>query len=341
MMRLGFIAVLFTLGRGFSATIYTVTDLGSLGGDSLAYRVNNSGQAAGWSRTAEGSYHAALWSGGQMFDLGVGRAYGINDHGRVAGTAYATGSPQAALWNGPATVATASGEALDINDSGQVVGGNGHAFLASGRAVRDLGTLPGGSWSSAYGVNNHGVAAGYGDTPEGAFHAFLWSPGSGMIDLGTLGGANSYAMDINDNVQVAGTAMTVGGWFRAFFYSDGVMRDLGTLGGFSSFAYGINSRGDVVGFSWVAGSEEATRAFLYHNGAMDDLNALIEPQTGWQLREAYGINDRGQIVGQGMHDGSLRAFLLDPQPLATPEPGTAVLAVIGVALILAGARRRR
>ena len=35
------------------------------------------------------------------------------------------------------------------------------------------------------------------------FHAFLWSSGSGMVDLGTLGGG-SFATGINDSGEVVG-----------------------------------------------------------------------------------------------------------------------------------------
>ncbi len=40
------------------------------------------------------------------------------------------------------------------------------------------------------GINNIGWISGVSTTAEGAVHAALWSPGR-VIDLGTLGGANS------------------------------------------------------------------------------------------------------------------------------------------------------
>jgi len=52
------------------------------------------------------------------------------------------------------------------------------------------------------------------------------------------------------------------------------MRDLGTLpGDVASVANGINSKGQVLGGS--VDMDENSRAFLWQNGVMTDLNTLI------------------------------------------------------------------
>src|SRR5712692_10618015 len=99
--------------------------------------------------------------------------------------------------------------ALGINNSGQAVGdkdftssGGSHAFLwSSGTGAQDLGTLPGGTCSVAFSINNSGQVVGFSCalTSFVTHHAFLWSSTSGMQDLGTLGGSQSHANDINDN----------------------------------------------------------------------------------------------------------------------------------------------
>ena len=65
----------------------TLTDLGTLGGDSLAVAVNEGGQVIGRSMTGSGE-HAFLWEDGQMTSLGVlepedrySRALAVNDAG--------------------------------------------------------------------------------------------------------------------------------------------------------------------------------------------------------------------------------------------------------------------
>jgi hypothetical protein len=51
---------------------------------------------------------------------------------------------------------------------------------------------------------------------------------------------------------------------------------------------------------------------------MVDLNTTLVNPTGWQLTSANGINDYNQIVGTGIHNGQIRAFLLNPISTALP-----------------------
>ena len=96
--------------------------------------------------------------------------------------------------------------------------------------MTDLGTLPGGTYSRASGINNNGQIVGYSQTASGSEHAFLYSGGT-MTDLGTLpGGNDSWATGINNNGQIVGYSYTALA-DHAFLYSGGTMTDLGTLGG--------------------------------------------------------------------------------------------------------------
>ncbi|HVI23990.1 MAG TPA: hypothetical protein VM691_10930, partial [Myxococcales bacterium] len=85
-----------------------------------------------------------------------------------------------------------------VNEKGQVAGMSTldpgatepvHAFFHDGTSMRDLGVLPNLPWSSATGLNNHGVVVGnvYAEIDEEDYdtHAFVFRDGR-MWDLNEL-----------------------------------------------------------------------------------------------------------------------------------------------------------
>ena len=62
-----------------------------------------------------------------------------------------------------------------------------------------------------------------------------------------------------------------------------------------SLAFGINDRRQVIGQSIGAGG---SRAFLWQNGVITDLNGLVADGSPY-LIFANDINDHGEIAGQG------------------------------------------
>ena len=179
--------------RVFLYSDHRVTDLGTLGGeDSIVMAINDSGQMAGsYGKDPKVDYAdriGFLYSGGQVIKLGS--------------------------FGGKVTIAT------DLNNAGQVVGhsqnarGESHAFIYSGGPLVDLGTLPGGTQSFAYGINSSGHVVGASDFASSTLHAFLYSGGS-MKDLNTLIPANSgwvltEARAINSSGQIVGNGIKDG-----------------------------------------------------------------------------------------------------------------------------------
>ena len=184
-----------------------------------------------------------------------------------------------------------------------------HATIV-GANVTMLPTL-GGASTTATDINDAGQVVGSSST-GGADHAFLWTPGGAMHDLGTLGGLTSHALGINTGGQVVGNADIEGSprvW-HAFVWTPGKgMRDLGTLDatyGSTSYARTIDDDGRVMGVSTSAGGVD--RAFLWTPSlGMQDLGAVI----GASAR-VIDRNTAGQVVGTAIFNGASNAFLWTP-----------------------------
>ena len=240
-------------------------DLGTLGGArSRAYDVSNFGVAAGWASGSDGKMKPAYWDSSGVQELPTlggptGAAWAINDLGAVVGNAYTSPSVyHAALWgpDGVVDLGTLGGDysiAYDINVSGQAVGGADDS-LGRERAVRwtddgsieTINGLPGGTWSTARGINDRGDIILWGDTTGSTGRAALWSGGQ-VLDLGTFGGTQSWAYGLNNAGFVVGWGELAAGNYHAFVFDGSELIDLGTVGGMFSSAYGINDFGTVVG----------------------------------------------------------------------------------------------
>jgi probable HAF family extracellular repeat protein len=190
-----------------------------------------------------------------------------------------------------------------------------HAFEWKNAKLSDLGALPGVNNSCATHISGNGMIAGESEngaidpiTGWPAVQAVLWKRGE-LIDLGTLGGNESFPNSVNNRGQVVGQAANsmpdpfpfpgFGQQARAFLWENGVMHDLGTLGGPDAFAIDINDRGQILGVSFTNSTPEPTTGiptldgFLWENGKMTD---IPDPLGGTQVSPLY-LSDKGQVVG--------------------------------------------
>jgi probable HAF family extracellular repeat protein len=296
-----------------------ITDLGTLpngGYESFAAAVNSRGQVVGnalntvsdeFSMAAPGfattQTRAFLWQNGTMQDLGTlgtgtdAMAQFINERGQVVGWSYTSSAPNTSC---PFFLPLALGSFIWDEKNG----------------MRDLGSL-GGTCAVATGVNNAGIVIGDNVNDEPIQRAFLWEKGS-IKDLGgTIGGNQAGAEGVNQSGQVAGFATLADEslvhatlWRRV-----GEITDLGTVDQDPcSFASSINSKAQIVGASLPGCAFDSnTRAFLWEDGSILDLNTLIPPGASLHLQWARDINDRGEIAGSGLDaDGNAHDFLLIP-----------------------------
>jgi probable HAF family extracellular repeat protein len=312
---------------------YDVVNLGTLPGfdGSRAAGINESGQVVGTLQDLPyGDITAFVWdraTGIRALGHFQGRGTegsGINDDGQVAGSAVGTvynpgfafrWDPEAGFerLDPPPNVFGSSGSG--INDAGEVAGaaqvsGPYPVRWTSDGEVQLLGSL-GANQGIALGINEGGQIVGYSRNSRGYPRPFLWTPGAGMIDLGTFRGGQSsagIASAVNDLGHVAGDADTsdIG---RAFLWRGGRLIGIGPE---LSYAYALNELDHVVGQFYVGGGVH--HAFRWRGGTFRDLNALIPAGRGIVLNDARGINDAGWIVANGTSSrGKLRAFLLIPR----------------------------
>ncbi|HEY2119930.1 MAG TPA: hypothetical protein VGH37_12145 [Candidatus Acidoferrum sp.] len=171
--------------------------------------------------------------------------------------------------------------------------------------IIDLGTLPGGTSSQAFAINDLGQVVGAVSVPEGT-HAFLWTDSGGMQDLGTLpgGGAYSYASGINLEGTIAGTSaftQPFDGNTHAFVWTKSSgMQDLGTLGCPDiTGATGINFFSEVVGISTIPPclGGGLYRAFIAYFKSSDGTIQSLGTLPGGSSSTGEAINFFGTIVG--------------------------------------------
>ncbi|WP_353072030.1 hypothetical protein [Tunturiibacter gelidiferens] len=318
-------AVLWT---GISTKVIGTPGLG--GPNSVAFGVNNAGQAVGQAdtqtsdpngedfcgSTALGLTHSGntcvpfLWQDGTMVAL---------PRLRNSGGAEGSNGTVAQINNFGIAAGTAENGDSDSTCPGAPISAQSIQFKPviwfkpvpwSEVRIQELSTVEGDPDGIALAINDRGQAVGA-SGHCGPFnvleqnnlvplHALLWEYGK-AIDLGNLGGdgkfAGIYAAGLNNHGQVVGVSDTTGDQsFHAFLWEQGRITDLGTLTGDSySVGIAIGNNGLALGVSLNSGF--SPRAVLWRDGTAIDLNTLVPQDSALRLESACSINERGEIIG--------------------------------------------
>lgn len=142
--------------------------------------------------------------------------------------------------------------------AGDVVLANGEVHAArwtASNGFSDLGLLPGGYRSSAYGINSAGTIVGIASTPTISLAPFVWTPSRGMQSRPVEG----QAFDISDAGRIVGQRRSPTN-AAATGFGGGALVLLPTLPGTTeSLATAVNRCGSVVGILNMAGVHHAAR----------------------------------------------------------------------------------
>ena len=303
-----------------AAYVFTTFDVpGSIPGNTLAGGINNAGQVTGvYADSATNAGRSFVDTGGTFstFIAPSGQntsAFGINDAGQVVGAVFDQGSNPSGFIS-----AAGSFSALNvpfgsrttpqgINDAGQIVGSYVTSIVQPGFPYQEI-TL---------GFEDTGGAFSTIDVPNSTRTVAEGINGNGLV-VGYFTGSNS----------------TLG-----FVDAGGSFSTIGVPGAYITEANGVNNAGTVVGFT-----QDSSGPHGFVQTSAGDLAILDVP--GATYTQAIGINDAGVISGY-YYDGqqasggpAIHGFIATPVAAAVPEPASAGMLGLGLAIFGAAAWRR-
>ena len=296
--------VSIALVRPRTTPLYTATEIPiseGLGGfvSITGAAINNKGEVTGTLTTVEGGpVEAGSDFGGERF--GSAFIYAGGTTNLIAFSRFSIGN--------------------DINQSGQVVGQTtlgppiganliykAFVYTYSTNTTTVIDNVSG-RQSNALGINDTGQVTGSLSTGTcslpvfpcnfGDIHAFIYT-GSGLMDIGTLGGPYGAGTSINNLNQIVGiSSLANSTQNHLFLYAQGQMHDLGAPSGESFLNAAINNHGEIIGTT--GSSTSGAISYIKEGLGFRKLSFL-----------AGALNDNGDIVGtKQAKNGSRHAFVL-------------------------------
>lgn len=199
-----------------------------------------------------------------------------------------------------------SGFARGLNSDGAAAGSAGEthgtdmsaAVWDKGGHPTNIGRLPGGDFSEAFGINDSGEVVGSSNV-AGVLKPFRFSGSMVALELPS-GDDAGQANAINNTGASAGWSSGAGGQHAVLWASSGTTVLPGRLG----MVLAINGKNVAAGSSQDGGVEHAV---VWTNGQVADLGTLV----GHTESRAVGINDAGQVVGYSRGPAGQHAFFYD------------------------------
>ncbi len=311
------------------------------GSDMDVTGLNNNGMVVGTQYTLDGETHAFVWDnayGLQLFEtLGYeSKGTAINDNNQVIGSYYGDEYPlsrgKGFIWSNAGGLTEIGTEGWYethpqvINNSG-VVYGAGESWQESRTmykydsvtgTMQNIGVpqyLPSGRYADFYAVNDSGQATGNYSAYSG-YSSFYYDDTRGFVRLYVPfhGDYEVSTWDINNSGKVLG-----------YYYDNEIGQEVGFIltdiepypqmisissGVGSTMPFDLNNLNQVVG-GYTNEIYENT-AFLWENGTIVNLDALISDPSWTELTFAVAINDNGQMIGSGTKDGVYHGFFMEP-----------------------------
>src|SRR5262245_59510785 len=258
-------------------TIYPAGMFAENSAFAMSFDINKHGDVAGYRTLGPGSAGSFLRDrSGTILDLGPFMATGLNDRGQVAGSAALPNlETRAVVWSAETGLVDLGGtnsRVRKINNKGIVIGEvqDQAAVWTDVGVWEELGVLGDSPFghprsSFAQSVNDRGWVVGTSTAPTGG--AFLWTPETGMENLGHL--------DFGVDIQL-------------------------------SSATDISKQGTVIGVSlgWMVFGDEfeqvRPRMFVWtRRTGILALDALVP--AGWSVDSVIAINDHDEILASASH----------------------------------------